>query len=71
MLAGTQFAHVGFTDQAAVVPAPRHHHPRARRAGGADVLACIAEHRIPSIGGVAPQMAPSCPKTLGPRPRRA
>ena len=57
MLAGTQFAHVGFTTKL----------PWYLRLGmtthilgrwrAADVLACIAEHRIPSLGGVAPQMA--------------
>jgi acyl-CoA synthetase (AMP-forming)/AMP-acid ligase II len=57
MLASTQFAHVGFTTKL----------PWYLRTGttthilgrwrAADVLACVAEHRIPSIGGVAPQMA--------------
>jgi acyl-CoA synthetase (AMP-forming)/AMP-acid ligase II len=57
MLAGTQFAHVGFTTKL----------PWYLRLGmtthilgrwrAADALACIAEHRIPSLGGVAPQMA--------------
>jgi acyl-CoA synthetase (AMP-forming)/AMP-acid ligase II len=57
MLAGTQFAHVGFTTKL----------PWYLRTGttthvlgrwrAADALACIAEHRIPTIGGVAPQMA--------------
>jgi acyl-CoA synthetase (AMP-forming)/AMP-acid ligase II len=57
MLAGTQFAHVGMTTKL----------PWYLRMGmtthvlgrwrAADALACIAEHRIPSIGGVAPQMA--------------
>jgi acyl-CoA synthetase (AMP-forming)/AMP-acid ligase II len=57
MLAGTQFAHVGFMTKL----------PWYLRTGttthvlgrwrAADALACIAEHRIPSIGGVAPQMA--------------
>jgi len=56
-LAGTQFAHVGFTTKL----------PWYLRLGmtthilgrwrAADVLACITEHRIPSLGGVAPQMA--------------
>jgi acyl-CoA synthetase (AMP-forming)/AMP-acid ligase II len=57
MLAGTQFAHVGFTTKL----------PWYLRLGmtthilgrwrATDALACIAEHRIPSLGGVAPQMA--------------
>jgi acyl-CoA synthetase (AMP-forming)/AMP-acid ligase II len=57
MLAGTQFAHVGFTTKL----------PWYLRLGmtthilgrwrAADALACIAEQRIPSLGGVAPQMA--------------
>jgi acyl-CoA synthetase (AMP-forming)/AMP-acid ligase II len=57
MLAGTQFAHVGFTTKL----------PWYLRLGmtthilgrwrAADALACIVEHRIPSLGGVAPQMA--------------
>jgi acyl-CoA synthetase (AMP-forming)/AMP-acid ligase II len=57
MLASTQFAHVGFTTKL----------PWYLRLGmtthilgrwrAADVLACIVEHRIPSLGGVAPQMA--------------
>ena len=56
-LAGTQFAHVGFTTKL----------PWYLRLGmtthilgrwrAADALACIVEHRIPSLGGVAPQMA--------------
>jgi acyl-CoA synthetase (AMP-forming)/AMP-acid ligase II len=57
MLAGTQFAHVGFTTKL----------PWYLRLGmtthilgrwrAADALECIVEHRIPSLGGVAPQMA--------------
>jgi acyl-CoA synthetase (AMP-forming)/AMP-acid ligase II len=57
MLAGTQFAHVGFMTKL----------PWYLRTGttthilgrwrAAEALTCIAEHRIPSIGGVAPQMA--------------
>ena len=34
MLAGTQFAHVGLHDQAAVVPAARHDHPHPRPLAG-------------------------------------
>jgi acyl-CoA synthetase (AMP-forming)/AMP-acid ligase II len=57
MLAGTQFAHVGFTTKL----------PWYLRLGmtthilgrwrATDALACVVEHRIPSLGGVAPQMA--------------
>lgn len=57
MLAGTQFAHVGFTTKLPWylrLGTTTHVLGRWR---AADVLACIAEHRIPSIGGVAPQMA--------------
>jgi acyl-CoA synthetase (AMP-forming)/AMP-acid ligase II len=57
MLAGTQFAHVGFmtklpwylrTGSTLVAP---------ERWRADDVLTAVAAHRIPSIGGVAPQMA--------------
>ena len=57
MLAGTQFAHVGFTTKLPWylrLGTTTHILDRWR---AADVLATIAEHRIPSIGGVAPQMA--------------
>ncbi len=57
MLAGTQFAHVGFTTKLPWylrLGTTTHILGRWR---AADALACIAEHRIPSIGGVAPQMA--------------
>jgi acyl-CoA synthetase (AMP-forming)/AMP-acid ligase II len=57
MLAGTQFAHVGFTTKLPWylrLGTTTHVLGRWR---AADALACIAEHRIPSIGGVAPQMA--------------
>jgi acyl-CoA synthetase (AMP-forming)/AMP-acid ligase II len=57
MLAGTQFAHVGFMTKLPWylrLGTTTHVLGRGR---AADVLATIAEHRIPSIGGVAPQMA--------------
>ena len=57
MLAATQFAHVGFTTKLQWylrLGTTTHILGRWR---AADALACIAEHRIPSIGGVAPQMA--------------
>jgi acyl-CoA synthetase (AMP-forming)/AMP-acid ligase II len=57
MLAGTQFAHVGFMTKLPWylrLGTTTHVLDRWR---AADALACIAEHRIPSIGGVAPQMA--------------
>ncbi len=57
MLASTQFAHVGFTTKLPWylrLGTTTHILGRWR---AADVLATIAEHRIPSIGGVAPQMA--------------
>jgi acyl-CoA synthetase (AMP-forming)/AMP-acid ligase II len=57
MLAGTQFAHVGFTTKLPWylrLGTTTHVLGRWR---AADALACIAEHRIPSVGGVAPQMA--------------
>ena len=57
MLAGTQFAHVGFTTKLPWylrLGTTTHILGRWR---AADALACIAEQRIPSLGGVAPQMA--------------
>lgn len=57
MLAGTQFAHVGFTTKLPWylrLGTTTHVLGRWR---AADVLATIVGHRIPSIGGVAPQMA--------------
>jgi acyl-CoA synthetase (AMP-forming)/AMP-acid ligase II len=57
MLAGTQFAHVGFMTKLPWylrLGTTTHVLGRWR---AADALACIAEHRIPSIGGVAPQVA--------------
>ena len=57
MLAGTQFAHVGFVTKLPWylrLGTTTHVLGRWR---AADALDCIAEHRIPSIGGVAPQMA--------------
>jgi acyl-CoA synthetase (AMP-forming)/AMP-acid ligase II len=57
MLAGTQFAHVGFMTKLPWylrLGSTTHVLGRWR---AADALACIAEHRIPSIGGVAPQIA--------------
>jgi acyl-CoA synthetase (AMP-forming)/AMP-acid ligase II len=57
MLAGTQFAHVGFMTKLPWylrLGTTTHVLGRWR---AADALACISEHRIPSIGGVAPQIA--------------
>ena len=57
MLAGTQFAHVGFMTKLPWylrLGTTTHILGRWR---AADALACIAEHRIASIGGVAPQIA--------------
>lgn len=57
MLASTQFAHVGFMTKLPWylrLGTTTHVLGRWR---AADALACIAEHRIPSIGGVAPQIA--------------
>ena len=57
MLAGTQFAHVGFMTKLPWylrLGTTTHVLGRWR---AADALACVAEHRIPSIGGVAPQVA--------------
>jgi acyl-CoA synthetase (AMP-forming)/AMP-acid ligase II len=57
MLAATQFAHVGFTTKLPWylrLGTTTHVLGRWR---AADALACIAEHRIRSIGGVAPQIA--------------
>ncbi len=57
MLAGTQFAHVGFMTKLPWylrLGTTTHVLGRWR---AADALACVAEHRIPSIGGVAPQIA--------------
>ena len=57
MLAGTQFAHVGFMTKLPWylrLGTTTHVLGRWR---AADALTCIAEHRIPSLGGVAPQMA--------------
>jgi len=57
MLAATQFAHVGFMTKLPWylrLGTTTHVLGRWR---AADALACIAEHRIPSIGGVAPQIA--------------
>jgi acyl-CoA synthetase (AMP-forming)/AMP-acid ligase II len=57
MLAGTQFAHVGFMTKLPWylrLGTTTHVLGRWR---AADALASIAEHRIPSIGGVAPQIA--------------
>jgi acyl-CoA synthetase (AMP-forming)/AMP-acid ligase II len=57
MLASTQFAHVGFMTKLPWylrLGTTTHILGRWR---AADALACIAEHRIPSIGGVAPQVA--------------
>jgi acyl-CoA synthetase (AMP-forming)/AMP-acid ligase II len=57
MLAGTQFAHVGFMTKLPWylrMGTTTHVLGRWR---AADALASIVEHRIPSIGGVAPQMA--------------
>ena len=57
MLASTQFAHVGFMTKLPWylrLGTTTHILGRWR---AADALACIAQHRIPSIGGVAPQIA--------------
>jgi acyl-CoA synthetase (AMP-forming)/AMP-acid ligase II len=57
MLASTQFAHVGFTTKLPwylQIGSTTHVLARWR---AADVLATVAEHRIPTIGGVAPQVA--------------
>ena len=57
MLAGTQFAHVGFMTKLPWylrIGSTTHVLGRWR---AADALACVVEHRIPSIGGVAPQIA--------------
>ncbi len=57
MLAGTQFAHVGFMTKLPWylrLGTTTHILGRWR---AADALACIADHRIASIGGVAPQIA--------------
>jgi acyl-CoA synthetase (AMP-forming)/AMP-acid ligase II len=57
MLAGTQFAHVGFMTKLPWylrLGTTTHILGRWR---AADALACIAEHRISTIGGVAPQIA--------------
>jgi acyl-CoA synthetase (AMP-forming)/AMP-acid ligase II len=57
MLASTQFAHVGFTTKLVwyLRLATRTHILGRWRAG--DALATIAAERMPSIGGVAPQLA--------------
>jgi acyl-CoA synthetase (AMP-forming)/AMP-acid ligase II len=57
MLAGTQFAHVGFTTKLPWYLRLGSTTHLLRRWRAADVLACVAEHRIPTIGGVAPQIA--------------
>jgi len=57
MLSGTQFAHVGFMTKLPWylrLGTTTHVLGRWR---AADALACVAENRIPSIGGVAPQIA--------------
>ncbi len=57
MLASTQFAHVGFMTKLPWylrLGTTTHILGRWR---AADALACVAEHRIASIGGVAPQIA--------------
>ena len=57
MLAGTQFAHVGFMTKLPWylrLGTTTHVLDRWR---AADALACVAEHRIASLGGVAPQIA--------------
>jgi acyl-CoA synthetase (AMP-forming)/AMP-acid ligase II len=57
MLAATQFAHVGFTTKLPWylrLGTTTHVLGRWR---AAEALACIARHRIPSIGGIAPQIA--------------
>jgi acyl-CoA synthetase (AMP-forming)/AMP-acid ligase II len=57
MLASTQFAHIGFTTKLVwyLRLATRTHILGRWRAG--DALATIAAERMPSIGGVAPQLA--------------
>jgi acyl-CoA synthetase (AMP-forming)/AMP-acid ligase II len=53
----TQFAHIGFTTKLPwYLRMGTTTHVLARWRA-ADALACTAEHRIPTIGGVAPQMA--------------
>lgn len=57
MLASTQFAHVGFMTKLPWylrLGTTTHILERWR---ASDALACVAEHRMPSIGGVAPQIA--------------
>jgi acyl-CoA synthetase (AMP-forming)/AMP-acid ligase II len=57
MLASTQFAHVGFMTKLPWylrLGTTTHILGRWR---AADALACVAEHRITSLGGVAPQIA--------------
>ncbi len=57
MLAGTQFAHIGFMTKLPWylrLGTTTHILGRWR---AADALACVAEHRIASLGGVAPQIA--------------
>jgi acyl-CoA synthetase (AMP-forming)/AMP-acid ligase II len=57
MLAGTQFAHVGFMTKLPWYLRLGTTTHVLQRWRAADALACIVEHRIPSVGGVAPQMA--------------
>lgn len=57
MLASTQFAHVGFMTKLSWylrLGTTTHILGRWR---AADTLACVAEHRIPTLGAVAPQVA--------------
>ncbi len=57
MLASTQFAHVGFMTKLPWylrLGTTTHVLGRWR---AADVLACVAEHRMPTLGAVAPQVA--------------
>jgi acyl-CoA synthetase (AMP-forming)/AMP-acid ligase II len=57
MLASTQFAHVGFMTKLPWylrLGSTTHVLGRWR---AADTLACVAEHRIPTLGAVAPQVA--------------
>ena len=57
MLASTQFAHVGFMTKLPWylrLGTTTHILGRWR---AADVLACVAEHRLPTLGAVAPQVA--------------
>jgi acyl-CoA synthetase (AMP-forming)/AMP-acid ligase II len=57
MLASTQFAHVGFmTKLPWYLRLGTTTHVLARWRA-ADTLACVAEHRIPTLGAVAPQVA--------------